>query len=287
MALIVDHVSLTYPDGTPALRDVSLAAGPGLFGLLGPNGAGKSTLMRVVATLLRPDAGHVTVDGVDALADPAAVRARLGYLPQEFGLYPHLDVVDTLDHFAELKGLAERRARRAAVDGLLAQVNLGAERRRRVGTLSGGMRQRLGLAIALAGAPALLVVDEPTAGLDPEERHRLYDVLAAVGERATVVLSTHVVEDVRELCSALAVLDRGRVVLAGEPGALVGELRGRVWRRDAGTARRTPGARVITRRREAGRPVERLLADVAPDARSEPVEPTLEDAYFLHVGRAG
>ena len=288
--LTIHGLSHTYPDGTRALSDVSLEAGAGIFGLLGPNGAGKSTLMRAVATLLRPSAGSIRFGDVDALAEPHRVRERLGYLPQEFGLYPTLGVEETLDHFAALKGARERVERRERVHSLLARVNLLDARRRRVGTLSGGMRQRLGLAIALAGDPTLLVLDEPTAGLDPEERHRLYDLLATVGGDVVVVLSTHIVEDVRELCRSLAIIDRGRVVLRGDPDALVAELRGRVWRRrleEAAATALDARHRVISRRRSAGSPVVRLLADDRPDAASEPAEPTLEDVYFLRVGEAG
>ena len=286
VSLVVHQLSVTYADGTRALDGVSLEAGRGLFGLLGPNGAGKSTLLRVVATLQRPDAGRVLLDGADALADPAGVRARLGYLPQDFGLYPQLGVEETLDHFAELKGFADRAERRAEVHARLAQTGLGEHRRRSVRTLSGGMRQRLGLAIALAGRPSLLVLDEPTAGLDPAERHRLYDLLAEAAADAVVLLSTHIVEDVRELCRAFAILDRGQVRLAGDPRDAVAALRGRVWQRAAGDD--TPAAaRRITRRRVGGDPVERLLADTRPASDAVPVEPTLEDAYFLNVEAEG
>jgi ABC-type multidrug transport system ATPase subunit len=293
--LTVDSLAVTYRDGTRALRGVSLAAGAGITGLLGPNGAGKSTLLRVVATLQRPDAGAVRLADdagttVDVVVDPAAARARLGYLPQDFGLWPTLSARATLDHFARLEGYAERAARQAAVEGLLARVNLAAHGGRAVGSFSGGMRQRLGLAIALLADPALLVLDEPAAGLDPAERHRMYDLLAALGEHAVVLLSTHVVEDVRELCGHVAVIDAGAIVAEGAPDALLDAARGRVWRAplapaavDALRAGRAD-VQVLAVRRTAGRPVARVWADAAPDAAFAPAEPTLEDVYFRHVG---
>ena len=291
MILSVRDLTKTYPDGTHALRGVSLDAGPGSFGLLGPNGAGKSTLLRTIATLQRPDAGSIRFGDVDALADPAALRRHLGYLPQDFGLYPHLSAEATLDHFVALEGVHERRVRHDVVRALLARVNLERDRRRAVGTFSGGMRQRLGLAIALAGEPRLLVLDEPTAGLDPAERRRLYDLLAVLAEGIVVLLSTHVVEDVRELCDAFAIVDGGRVVHAGDPRAAVAALRGRLWQRAATAGEVGPLAaahRVVGVRRVARQPVLRLLTDRAgdapPDARCEPAEPMLEDVYFQHVG---
>ena len=290
MTLTVRDLAKTYPDGTQALRGVSFTAGAGMYGLLGPNGAGKSTLLRTVATLQRPDAGSVTFDGVDVLAEPMALRRQLGYLPQDFGLYPHLSAQDTLAHFVALEGVHERGERRRTVQALLAQVNLEQHRRRAVGTFSGGMRQRLGLAIALAGRPRLLVLDEPTAGLDPAERRRLYDLLADLAADIVVLLSTHVVEDVRELCDAFAIVSAGRLVHEGDPRAAVAALRGRLWQRPA-EPDELPALhaahRVVGVRRVARRPVLRLLAaragDAPPDARCEPAEPTLEDVYFQHV----
>ena len=291
MHLLVDSLAVTYADGTQALRGVSLRADAGITGLLGPNGAGKSTLMRCVATLQRPDAGTVRLGDaagtIDVLADPAAARAQLGYLPQDFGLWPTLSARATLDHFARLEGLDDRAAREATVDALLERVNLARHARRAVGAFSGGMRQRLGVAIALLGDPALLVLDEPAAGLDPAERHRMYDLLAGLGEATVVLLSTHVVEDVRELCAQVAVIDAGAIVARGAPELLLAEARGRVWRAEP-TAAALPALRSDPRtlmvRRLAGRPVVRLWADAAPDGRFAPAEPTLEDVYFRHVG---
>ncbi|MFP5355675.1 MAG: ATP-binding cassette domain-containing protein, partial [Gemmatimonadota bacterium] len=266
---------------------VSLEVPPGMFGLLGPNGAGKSTLMRIIVTLQRPGTGTVLVDGIDVLANPAAVRASLGYLPQDFGFHPNVPVQETLDHFAALKGFADRRERHDVVDALLHRVNLWDARSRAAGTLSGGMRQRLGVAIALCGTPRLLVLDEPTAGLDPAERHRLYDILAECGDRAMVLLSTHIVEDVNALCPAMAIIDQGRVVACGAPGDLVAGLRGRLWQRSvaAGDETTLRGAhQVIALRRQGAQQVARILAEYRPDADSVPVEPTLEDAYFARLG---
>lgn len=289
MPLVVRDVSCTYPSGLRALDGVSLEVEQGIFGLLGPNGAGKSTLMRIIATLQRPDRGTIRVDGVDALREPARVRASLGYLPQDFGFHPNVPVDETLDHFATLKGYTGRAERRVVVDALLERVNLAASRRRLAGALSGGMRQRLGVAIALCGSPRLLVLDEPTAGLDPAERHRLYDVLAACGENAVVLLSTHLVEDVSALCPAMVIIDRGRVVAHGTPESLVAPLRGRLWHRpvapgDGATGR--DGERWIAVRRRGAHPVAHILADCAPDNTSVPAEPTLEDAYFAIVANA-
>jgi len=280
-------VSCTYASGVRALDGVSLDIPPGMFGLLGPNGAGKSTLMRIVVTLQRPDAGTVLLDGLDAQHDPSAIRASLGYLPQDFGFHANVPVQETLAHFAALKGY-DGTARRDVVAQLLQRVNLWEARQRPAGTLSGGMRQRLGVAIALCGEPRLLVLDEPTAGLDPGERHRLYDILAECGDRAVVVLSTHLVEDVHALCPALAILDRGRVVAQGSPDVLIEALAGRLWHRqvqsDDEVAMLRRDHMIIAVRRRGARRVVHLVADVAPDARCVPAEPTLEDAYFATVG---
>jgi ABC-type multidrug transport system ATPase subunit len=285
--LSVDSLAVTYADGTQALRGVSLDAEAGITGLLGPNGAGKSTLMRIVATLQRPDAGAVRLGDLDVLADPQGARAQLGYLPQDFGLWPMLSARATLDHFARLEGLDERARREATVDALLARVNLERHARRAVGAFSGGMRQRLGVAIALLGDPALLVLDEPAAGLDPAERHRMYDLLAGLGEGTVVLLSTHVVEDVRELCAQVAVIDAGAIVAGGAPDALLDEARGRVWRSET-TPAALPALRAAHQtlmvRRLAGRPVVRVWAERPPGDGFAPVEPTLEDVYFRHVG---
>ena len=215
--LILRDLSKTYANGVRALRSVSLDIPAGMFGLLGPNGAGKSSLMRTIATLQDPDEGTITLDGMDLLADKQATRRLLGYLPQEFGVYPKVSAEAMLGHFAVLKGVTVKGERRELVEALLRQVNLWDVRKRKLGTYSGGMRQRFGIAQALIGEPRLIIVDEPTAGLDPEERNRFLNLLAELGERMVVILSTHIVEDVTDLCSRMAIIGQGQVLLAGEP----------------------------------------------------------------------
>jgi len=281
--LSISNLSKTYPGDVRALRDVSLDVDAGLFGLLGPNGAGKSTLMRTIATLQPPDSGSIHLDGHDALDDPQAIRRRLGYLPQDFGVYPGVSAEALLDHLALLKGLRDKASRRAQVATLLERTNLWQHRRRAVATFSGGMRRRFGIAQALLGAPRLLIVDEPTAGLDPEERHRFHDLLSEVGEQVVVILSTHIVEDVRQLCPRMAVLAQGRVLLEGEPKALVASLDGKIWRKtvsrdDAEALARTHT--VLSTRFDAGRRQIQILADGSPGSGFEAVAPSLEDVYF-------
>src|SRR6266478_6148243 len=229
MELLIRDLSKTYPNGTKALVNVSLSIGTGIFGLLGPNGAGKSTLMRILATLQEADAGTATLDGIDVLKDKDRLRQTLGYLPQEFGLYPKVTAWQLLDHFANLKGIVKGRDRRALVEARLRQTNLWDARNQRLGTFSGGMKQRFGIAQALIGDPKLIIVDEPTAGLDPEERVRFHNLLADIGHDVIVILSTHIVDDVADLCPNFAVISKGRVLLAGEPRGAVERLRGRIW----------------------------------------------------------
>ena len=285
--LTIENLSKTYSNGVVALDSVSLTIGNGLFGLLGPNGAGKSTLMRTLATLQPPDTGRVQLDGRDVLADPQAHRRRLGYLPQDFGVYPGISAAALLDHLALLKGVAGRRERAAQVDALLSQTNLHAHRKTAVSTFSGGMRRRFGIAQALLGDPRLVIVDEPTAGLDPEERHRFHDLLVEIGERQVVVLSTHLVDDVRQLCPRLAILAGGRVVLEGEPNALVDGLAGRVFRKTvdrAAVAACRGDFALLSTRLFGGRTQVRVLADAGPGDGFEPVAPELEDVYFAALG---
>jgi ABC-2 type transport system ATP-binding protein len=281
--LVVRNLSKTYPNGVRALDDVSLVIPPGMFGLLGPNGAGKSSLMRTIATLQQPDTGSIMLGDIDVLKQPDAVRRALGYLPQEFGLYPNLSAEMVLDHFATLKGITERKARKAVVDALLEQVNLADARKKAVGGFSGGMRQRLGIAIALAGNPKLVIVDEPTAGLDPAERYRFLNLLAEIAEQRIIILSTHIVDDVRELCPRMAIINKGRVVLAGEPRQVLAGAAGKIWRREM-TRDELEAARghlaIISVRLVAGMPVVHVWADTRPDPRWSPVEPDLEDVYF-------
>ena len=283
MDLLIRHVSKRYPNGVHALVDVSLTIPVGMYGLLGPNGAGKSTLMRTLATLQDPDSGSIALGGIDVLHEKDRVRETLGYLPQDFGVYPKVSAQALLDHFAVLKGIVRRGERRDAVEALLRQVNLWEVRHQRLGGYSGGMRQRFGVAVALLGDPGLLIVDEPTAGLDPAERVRFLNLLSELGERSVVLLSTHIVEDVAELCTRMAVIDRGRILLEAEPQAAVEGLAGRVWRRvvarDALAALEREH-RVISTKLLGGRTVAHVVAEASPGGAFEPVEPDLEDVYF-------
>ncbi|HZF67119.1 MAG TPA: ABC transporter ATP-binding protein, partial [Gemmatirosa sp.] len=231
MDLAIRGVSKAYPNGVQALRDVTLDIPRGMYGLLGPNGAGKSTLMRTIATLQEPDAGSIMLGDIDVLREKDRVRRTLGYLPQEFGVYPSVSAERLLDHFAVLEGFTERLTRRRVVEALLRQTNLWDVRKERLGGYSGGMRQRFGIAVALLGDPSLIIVDEPTAGLDPAERVRFLNLLSEIGENSVVILSTHIVDDVAELCRRMAIIDRGQILLEAEPLAAIDSLRGRVWRR--------------------------------------------------------
>jgi len=281
--LILRDLSKTYANGVRALRRVSPDIPAGMFGLLGPNGAGKSSLMRTIATLQDPDEGTITLDGMDLLADKQATRRLLGYLPQEFGVYPKVSAEAMLEHFAVLKGVTVKGERRELVEALLRQVNLWDVRKRKLGTYSGGMRQRFGIAQALIGEPRLIIVDEPTAGLDPEERNRFLNLLAELGERMVVILSTHIVEDVTDLCSRMAIIGQGQVLLTGEPYEAIRALEGRVWRRSIDKAE-LDGYRarmnILSTRLAAGRTLLHVLADERPEAGFEPVAPDLEDVYF-------
>jgi ABC-type multidrug transport system ATPase subunit len=292
MNLRIENLSKTYPNGTRALDDVSLTIAPGMFGLLGPNGAGKSTLMRIIATLQEPDAGRVQLGDIDVLLDKEAVRRTLGYLPQEFGVYPKVTAEDLLDHFAVLKGVVDRAERRQLVTALLEQTNLQRDRAKLLGGFSGGMRQRFGIAVALLGNPRLIIVDEPTAGLDPEERVRFLNLLAELGQNSIVILSTHIVDDVSELCSRVAIIDRGRICLEDDPQAAVVRLQNRIWRRIVDRdelARHQRELPVLSTKLLAGRTVVRVLSDARPEAGYELTEPSLEDVYFaaMRTARAG
>src|SRR5215217_3442778 len=273
MVLKIEGVSKTYSNGVQALRDVTLTIPAGMYGLLGPNGAGKSTLMRILATLQEADAGSASLSGpdgtaIDVLTQKDEVRKTLGYLPQEFGVYPKVSAEELLDHFAVLKGINGRRGRREVVEALLRQVNLYDARRKKLGGYSGGMRQRFGVAVALLGDPRLIIVDEPTAGLDPAERVRFLNLLSEIGQSAVVLLSTHIVEDVSELCSRMAIIDRGEILLEAEPLAAVEELRGRIWRRVVEKAELPELERehaVISTKLLAGRTVVRAYGEARPD----------------------
>jgi ABC-type multidrug transport system ATPase subunit len=290
MDLQIRTLSKTYPNGVHALKDVSLTIPTGMYGLLGPNGAGKSTLMRTLATLQEPDTGTIRLGDIDVVRQKDRVRETLGYLPQEFGVYPNVSAERLLEHFAVLKGITDRRARRDVVDALLRQTNLYDVRKKKLGGYSGGMRQRFGVAVALLGDPRLLIVDEPTAGLDPAERVRFLNLLSELGENSVVILSTHIVEDVSELCTRMAIIDRGRILLEAEPLAAVAALQGRIWRRviarDALAAVEAEHA-VISTRLLAGRTVVHVHADAHPGAGFEAVEADLEDVYFSTMAGLG
>ncbi|HET7500423.1 MAG TPA: ABC transporter ATP-binding protein [Kofleriaceae bacterium] len=286
--LSIAELSHSYDGRTRALDDVSLEIPRGMFGLLGPNGAGKSTLMRCVATLQIPSAGTIRFDGIDVLAQPARLRAVLGYLPQDFGVYPRVSAYDMLDHLAVLKGVTARGPRRETVEALLQQVNLWEVRRKPIAGFSGGMRQRFGIAQALIGRPKLIIVDEPTAGLDPEERNRFNDLLAEVGENMVVILSTHIVDDVTDLCSRVGLMIGGRIVADDTPAALIDSLAGKVWARTIDKAD-LPAYRaqfhLIATRLRSGRTQIHVLADSAPGPAFEPVDTSLEDVYFATLHR--
>ncbi|MCB1554878.1 MAG: ABC transporter ATP-binding protein [Xanthomonadales bacterium] len=281
--LVIESLSKTYANQVRALSDVSLTIPKGMYGLLGPNGAGKSTLMRTIATLQDPDQGSITLDGLDVLANKQEARRQLGYLPQEFGVYPKESAEAMLDHFAVLKGVVDRRARREVVDALLRQVNLWEVRKQKLGGFSGGMRQRFGIAQALIGSPKLIIVDEPTAGLDPEERNRFLNLLAEIGEQVVVILSTHIVEDVTDLCPRMAIISKGQVLLHGEPLEAIRSLDGRVWRKtvdNKGLDALKRDMVVLSTRLVGGRTVVHVLSDSSPGESFEAISPDLEDVYF-------
>jgi ABC-type multidrug transport system ATPase subunit len=281
--LSISGLTHVYPNGTRALDDVTLDIPCGMFGLLGPNGAGKSSLMRCLATLQIPTAGAIRLGEIDVLREPGRLRATLGYLPQDFGVYPRVSAYDMLDHLAVLKGITARGPRRETVETLLQQVNLWAVRKQAIAGFSGGMRQRFGIAQALIGSPRLIIVDEPTAGLDPEERNRFNNLLVAIGEQVVVILSTHLVDDVADLCPRMAILAGGKIVLSGAPHALIAGLAGRVWQRSIDRGELPAYAarmRVLSPRLRAGRTVIRVLAESSPGEGFEPAEASLEDVYF-------
>ena len=292
MELHICGVSKTYSQGVHALKDVTLTIPPGMYGLLGPNGAGKSTLMRTLATLQEPDTGTITLGAIDVVRQKDAVRQTLGYLPQDFGVYPKASAESLLDYFAVLKGITSRSERKEMVEALLRKTNLWDVRKQKLGSYSGGMRQRFGVAVALLGSPRLLIVDEPTAGLDPAERVRFLNLLSELGQNSVVLLSTHIVEDVSELCTRMAIIDRGEILLEAEPRNAVAELQGRIWRREISTEAVSELERahaVISTKLHAGRMIAHVYCDSTPAAEFEPVEPDLEDVYFSaiagHIGR--
>jgi len=286
MELSIRDLSKTYANGVVALDKVTLNIPTGMFGLLGPNGAGKSTLMRILATLQECDTGSVFLDDIDVLDEKTAVRRLLGYLPQDFGVYPKVTAYELLDHFAMLKGLSQRNRRREVVDGLLQQTNLFEVRHQRLGGFSGGMRQRFGIAQALLGDPKLIIVDEPTAGLDPQERVRFHNLLSDIGADKTVLLSTHIVSDVADLCAHMAIINKGRVLLCGEPTRLVDDISDRIWGRfvpKSDLAHYQRRHAVISTRLLAGRTLVHVYADGDPGDDFEPALATLDDVYFATI----
>jgi ABC-2 type transport system ATP-binding protein len=292
MQLVIRDLSKTYPDGTRALKGVSLDIPQGMYGLLGPNGAGKSTLMRIIATLQDADAGSIRLGDIDVLRQKGEVRKTLGYLPQSFGFHPKVSAERMLEHFAVLKSIDEPGARRDVVDALLQRTNLWQVRRQKLGAFSGGMRQRFGVAVALLGNPKLIIVDEPTAGLDPAERVRFLNLLSEIGEDSVVVLSTHIVEDVEELCRRMAIIDRGEILYEAEPSRAIDELRDRIWRRTVSRKALEalePDLPVLSTKLLAGRTIVHVFAETSPGAEYEPVAPDLKDVYFSvmegHHGR--
>lgn len=281
--LIIENLSKCYQNGVKALDNVSLILSNGMFGLLGPNGAGKSSLMRTLATLQLPDSGTITFDGNDMVKNPQEMRSQLGYLPQDFGVYPKISATELLNHIAILKGLQNKNERKEQVQALLQQTNLFDARKRSVSTFSGGMRQRFGIAQALLGNPQLIIVDEPTAGLDPMERNRFHDLLNEIGEQRVVMLSTHIVEDVNDLCSEMAVLAGGKLILQGKPTELTTKLNGKVWRKQIEKARLKEyqaSFDVISTRIVGGKTQLFVIANQQPAEGFEPFYPSLEEVYF-------
>ncbi|MFN0034790.1 MAG: ABC transporter ATP-binding protein [Saprospiraceae bacterium] len=296
MHLTIRNLSKTYSNGVKALQDVSLDIPTGMYGLLGPNGAGKSTLMRTLATLQEADSGTAwllppdggTEGGINVLQDKDAVRRALGYLPQEFGIYPRISATDMLDHLATLKGIPSNR-RKEVVTSLLQRVNLWEHRKKSVSSYSGGMRQRFGIAQALIGDPKLIIVDEPTAGLDPGERNRFYNLLSEIGENVIVILSTHIVEDVKELCSNMAIINGGQVLYAGSPEAALTQLEGKIWEKAIAKAQiddYQSRFRVISSKLVAGKPIIHILSEGDPGEGFRPAEAGLEDVFFAKIGAA-
>jgi ABC-2 type transport system ATP-binding protein len=285
--LTITGLSKTYPNGVKALNNLSLTIGNEMFGLLGPNGAGKSSLMRTVATLQDPDTGSIQLDGINVLQDKTAVRRLLGYLPQEFGVYPKMSALDMLHHLAILKGITNKNERTQMVDALLNQTNLWNARKKALSTYSGGMKQRFGIAQALLANPKLIIVDEPTAGLDPAERNRFLNLLSSIGSNVTVILSTHIVEDVRELCPRMAIIAAGEVLLEGAPAQALDVLKGKIWSKvvasDDELRALEASLKVISTHLIGGLHEVRIFSESSPGTGFQPVDSGLEDVYFLRL----
>jgi ABC-2 type transport system ATP-binding protein len=289
LPLEVRGISKRYPNGVQALKNLSLTIGDNMFGLLGPNGAGKSTLMRTIATLQDPDSGQILFNGMDVVSNKDAIRRVLGYLPQEFGVYPRISAIDMLRHLAVMKGISKSGERKEIVDAILHQTNLWDARKKALSTYSGGMKQRFGIAQALLGNPKLIIVDEPTAGLDPAERNRFLNLLSSLARDVVVILSTHIVEDVRELCPRMAIISNGEVVLEGAPDEAMARLRGGIWstvvHSDEEYAAVSGQFKVVSTKLLGGAHEIRVHADTAPGDGFRPVDPALEDAYFLALNQ--
>lgn len=289
MALTINDLSKTYPNGVKALKNLSLSIGNGMFGLVGPNGAGKSSLMRTIATLQDPDCGTISLDGIDVLRQKDQVRRILGYLPQEFGVYPKISALDMLHHIAVMKGMTSSPERKETVDGLLQQTNLWDVRKKALATFSGGMKQRFGIAQALLGNPRLIIVDEPTAGLDPAERNRFLNLLSSLGSDRTVILSTHIVDDVRQLCPRMAIIASGELLLEGSPNDTLAALNGKIWSKVVATDDEVRAIEtqlhVISTHLVGGQHEIRAYSDSSPGDGFHSVESDLEDVYFLNLSQ--
>jgi len=289
MAVTISGLSKTYPNGVKALKNVSLNIGSNMFGLLGPNGAGKSTLMRTIATLQDPDSGSIQLDGIDVLRQKNEVRKVLGYLPQEFGVYPKMSALDMLQHLAVMKGIASAMERTESIEVLLQQTNLWDVRKKALSTFSGGMKQRFGIAQALLGNPRLIIVDEPTAGLDPAERNRFLNLLSSIGREITVILSTHIVDDVRELCPRMAIIASGELLLEGAPADTLAALQGKIWtkvvRSDEELRALEAHMQIISTHLVAGQHEIRVYSNSSPGGGFRPVDSGLEDVYFLNLSQ--
>jgi ABC-2 type transport system ATP-binding protein len=289
VALTINNLSKTYPNGVKALKNLSLSIGNSMFGLVGPNGAGKSSLMRTIATLQDPDSGTISLDGIDVLRQKDQVRRILGYLPQEFGVYPKISALDMLHHIAVMKGMTSSAERKETVDALLQQTNLWDVRKKALATFSGGMKQRFGIAQALLGNPRLIIVDEPTAGLDPAERNRFLNLLSSLGSDRTVILSTHIVDDVRQLCPRMAIIASGELLLEGSPNDTLAALKGKIWAKVVATEDEMRAIEtqlhVISTHLVGGQHEIRVYADSSPGDGFHSVESDLEDVYFLNLSQ--
>lgn len=286
MQLVISNLNKTYANGVQALKDVNLTINQGMFGLLGPNGAGKSSLMRTIATLQEPDNGSISLGDIDVLKEKDEVRKTLGYLPQEFGVYPKVDAYTLLNHLAVLKGITNSSERKSVVEALLQKTNLWDARKKNLGGYSGGMKQRFGIAQALIANPKLIIVDEPTAGLDPAERNRFLNLLSELGENTVVILSTHIVEDVKELCSDMAIFNKGEVLFKGSPDEALSQITGKIWQKrinKAELADYKQNFKVISEKLIGGNPIIHVLSDTNPDGTFTPIAGDLEDVYFSKI----